>query len=68
MRNLDSHQQKSSGKYIVEDVTAVEGIDDVTLDVSADGAASSTIYDLSGRRVQHPSHGLYIQRGRVVLR
>lgn len=30
--------------------------------------ANSFLYDISGRRVQHPKRGLYIQNGRVIFR
>lgn len=69
--NKDSYfvvtNRQSSGKFIVEDVTATEGINEVMMD-EATSASSSTIYDLSGRRVQQLAHGLYIQAGKVVIR
>ena len=45
-------------------VTAVEAL----TSAPATAAASKYVYDLSGRRVSHPTRGIYIQNGRKVVR
>ena len=34
---------------------------------SADGMDTSAVYDLQGRRVNNPQHGLYIVNGKQVV-
>ena len=41
------------------DVTGIDGI--------TPAATNGAVYDLSGRRVEKPAHGLYIVNGRKVL-
>ena len=45
---------------IVESATGIDSLEDTTL--------PSAIYDLSGRRVNNPGKGFYIQNGKVVIK
>lgn len=57
-----AHNNGSNITY--EDVTdqMTAGIQEVVVD---EPAADAQVYDLQGRRLAHPSHGLYIQGGKV---
>lgn len=59
--------KQSGGKYVVEDVTATmtEGIAPIVSDAES---ISDSAYDLSGRRVMAPQHGIYIEGGRKVIK
>lgn len=59
--------KQSGGKYVVEDVTATmtEGIAPIVSDAES---ISGSVYDLSGRRVMAPQHGIYIEGGRKVIK
>ena len=52
---------QSSGKYVVNDVTATVGI----IDIVDNTPVSNAIYDLMGRRITSlPSKGIYIKNGK----
>ena len=50
---------------VVEDTPTA--IHDITVAASADGMDTSAVYDLQGRRVNNPQHGLYIVNGKQVV-
>lgn len=57
----DDKKAKDKNGYL-KFVSEIDGISTV----ATDGVKDNTIYDLQGRRVVNPTHGLYIVNGKVV--
>jgi len=51
----------------VYDIGKAAGIDEVLMDVPVARPADDVIYDLSGRRVEHPVKGIYIRNGKKFI-
>ena len=68
VHNYDANAQ--TGNNVVYNagqtfIGTTNGIEEIS---SLPSPASSPIYDLQGRRVEHPAQGLYIRNGRVEIR
>jgi glucuronoarabinoxylan endo-1,4-beta-xylanase len=66
LQPFDAYAQLSSTTAFRPIQGDVLGIRSVTL-MNDDDMQNDAVYDLQGRRVQHPSKGLYIHRGRKVV-
>jgi len=52
----------------VDVILSGQGDEDAIADIKSDVYANDAIYDLSGRRVVSPSHGIYIINGKKVIK
>ncbi len=69
--SIDYFQQyvHPDGTVLRSPVTTLRHFDEQTTTLTSvdDSAASAPLYDLQGRRVLHPTHGLYLRAGRKFL-
>jgi hypothetical protein len=53
----------TAANIVIGDFGTIDGLRMVKANNTADGP----LYDLQGRRVQHPTHGVYIQNGKKIV-
>ena len=62
IKNGDEYNQLQISNFVVQIVSTTTGIENIAIE----NEESTMVYDLSGRRVQNPSRGIYIVNGKKV--
>ena len=62
IKNGDEYNQLQISNFVVQIASTTTGIENIAIE----NEDNTTVYDLSGRRVQNPSRGIYIVNGKKV--